>query len=182
MKKWGLISLLAVAVIASACGKKEVKPVDIVEGVDKCVVCNMMVANDQHATEIILKDGKVLKFDDIGDLFAWKKKNGTDNIDAQFVRDYHSKEWIKLEKASFAYDATYKTPMAYGVYSFKEKKDAEAFVQENKKGKVLTPTDLETLPWERAKGKGSMDMHGAGAASPGPAASMSPMPSGGGMH
>ncbi|WP_232697691.1 nitrous oxide reductase accessory protein NosL [Brevibacillus daliensis] len=146
-----LTSLLLTMALVTGCGSKEVQPVAIQEGVDKCAVCNMQVSDDHNATQIITKDGKSLKFDDIGDLFVWTKEHGTENVEVQFVRDYHSKEWMYLDQATFAYDKDFKTPMSYGVYSFKDKESAEAFVKEQGKGKVMTQADLTSHSWERNK-------------------------------
>ncbi|GAX89588.1 nitrous-oxide reductase [Effusibacillus lacus] len=142
-------SLFLTSVLVAGCGREEAKPVAIAAGVDKCDVCNMLVPDDHNATETILKNGKVLKFDDIGCQNAWSTKNGKDQIQARFVRDFNSKEWIKLENATFAYDKDFKTAMAYGVLSFKDKAAAQKYIDEQKKGKLLTPADLETHSWER---------------------------------
>ncbi len=144
-----LMLMLAITVIVSGCGQKSVKPVDIVEGVDRCEVCNMLVADGPHATEIVLKDGKVLRFDDIGDMFRWTKENGTDQVAERFVRDLQTKEWLPIEEASFVYDKNFRTPMAFGVYSFKSKNDAEALIEKEKAGKLMTLADLNTHTWER---------------------------------
>lgn len=146
-------AVLAISAALSGCGKAEVQPVAIQAGVDKCDVCNMLVPDDHNATEIILKDGKALKFDDIGDMYVWTKKNGRDQVQAQFVRDYYTKEWLKLENSSFAYDKSFKTPMAYGVYSFKDMNEAQKFINEQGHGKLLSFKDLESHTWER-----NMDM------------------------
>ncbi|OAJ74375.1 nitrous-oxide reductase [Brevibacillus sp. SKDU10] len=150
MKKTHMIwaSIALVSALMTGCGGQSAQPVAINESVDKCDICNMQIADDHNATEIILKDGKALKFDDIGDLFAWIKKNGTEKIDVKFVRDYHTKEWMNLNDATFAYDKEFKTPMAYGVYSFKDKQSAEAFVKEQGKGKILTAEQLNSHNWE----------------------------------
>ncbi|PPA81085.1 nitrous-oxide reductase [Brevibacillus laterosporus] len=150
MKKTHMIwaSIALVSALITGCGGQSAQPVAINESVDKCDICNMQIADDHNATEIILKDGKALKFDDIGDLFAWIKKNGTEKIDVKFVRDYHSKEWMHLNDATFAYDKEFKTPMAYGVYSFKDKQSAEAFVKEQGKGQILTAEQLNSHNWE----------------------------------
>ena len=102
MKKTHMIwaSIALVSALMTGCGGQSAQPVAINESVDKCDICNMQIADDHNATEIILKDGKALKFDDIGDLFAWIKKNGTEKIDVKFVRDYHTKEWMNLNDAS----------------------------------------------------------------------------------
>ncbi|MGG3872336.1 nitrous oxide reductase accessory protein NosL [Brevibacillus laterosporus] len=150
MKKTHMIwaSIALVSALMTGCGGQSAQPVAINESVDKCDICNMQIADDHNATEIILKDGKALKFDDIGDLFAWIKKNGTEKIDVKFVRDYHTKEWMNLNDATFAYDKEFKTPMAYGVYSFKDKQSAEAFVKEQGKGQILTAEQLNSHNWE----------------------------------
>ncbi|MCG7320110.1 nitrous oxide reductase accessory protein NosL [Brevibacillus laterosporus] len=150
MKKTHMIwaSIAMISALMTGCGGQSAQPVAINESVDKCDICNMQIADDHNATEIILKDGKALKFDDIGDLFAWIKKNGTEKIDVKFVRDYHSKEWMNLNDATFAYDKEFKTPMAYGVYSFKDKQSAEAFVKEQGKGQILTAEQLNSHNWE----------------------------------
>jgi copper chaperone NosL len=150
MKKRGFIMAMALGLgLLSGCGTKDYAPVSIQEDVDKCHVCNMQVADNQHATEIILKSGQALKFDDIGCLNEWEKKNGKEQIGAEYVRDYHTKEWVHLKNASFVYDKTFKTPMAYGIYSFKEKEAAQKFLQEQGKGKLMTADDLHSHTWER---------------------------------
>lgn len=143
-----LLSLVIVLTTA-ACGKTEYKPVAIDEAVDKCPICNMAVADDQFATEIILTNHKALKFDDLGDLFVWKSQNGTKDIGEQFVRDYHTKEWIKLTDAFYVYDESIRTPMAYNVISFKEKTDAEAFVTSAGTGEVWDARKLDEHHWQR---------------------------------
>jgi copper chaperone NosL len=154
MKKQGLIMAAALSIgLLSGCGTKEYQPVSIQEDVDKCSTCNMQVADDQHATEIILKDGKVVKFDDIGCLNQWEKKNGTEQVGAEYVRDYNTKEWVPLKEASFVYDKTFKTPMGYGIDSFKDKESAQKFLNEQGKGKLMNANDLQSHTWER-----NMDM------------------------
>lgn len=145
-----VVGILSVFLFLAGCGGKEAfPPVPIDENVDRCEECNMAIADDHNATEIILKDGKPLKYDDIGDMFLWTKKNGTDNVAVQYVRDYHSMEWLKLEEAWFVYDKGFKTPMAYGVYSFKDKQSAEAFVDKEGKGQLMSLEELNSHHWER---------------------------------
>lgn len=149
MRKTSLTALMIVIIaVIAACGKIEYKPVAINEETDRCAICNMAVKDDAHATQIITKDGQSLKFDDVGCMNEWTAKNGTDNVGAAFVRDYNSKQWIKYEKAYYAYDSNYKTPMAYGLLSFESKADAESFIKEQGAGKLMTAKDLETHSWE----------------------------------
>lgn len=151
-KMWMLMTLsLLVALTAGCGGKEDFKPAAIDENVDKCDVCNMQVKDDPFAVQIILKDNKALKFDDLGDLFKWKQKNGTDKIGAEFVRDYGTKEWMLLKDGTYVYDKGIRTPMAYGVISFQKKEDAEKFVSEHGAGTVLSSSDLDSHKWESNK-------------------------------
>ncbi|SMG22915.1 nitrous oxide reductase accessory protein NosL [Paenibacillus aquistagni] len=147
---WGLfLMLIGMLVLLAACGGDKYVPQAINEETDVCVICKMAVKDDQFATQIVTKDGQSLKFDDIGCLNKWKAENGTDTIGAAFVRDYHSKEWIPYEKAYYAYDASYKTPMAYGIVSFEKEADAKAFIEEEGNGKLMTANQLDDHSWER---------------------------------
>jgi len=152
MKKWftAIGAILGVSLLIMGCGKEEASPVEIAEGVDKCDICHMHVPNDHNATEIVLKDGKVLKFDDIGCMHEWTEKNGTEQVNVQFVRDYYTAEWLKQDQAAYAYDSTFKTPMSYGIYSFKDKAASDSFVQEQKKGVTMQAADLGNHSWERS--------------------------------
>ncbi|PFZ07556.1 hypothetical protein COL60_18660 [Bacillus pseudomycoides] len=149
-KNWLIVSLLATFIMITGCGKKEVKPVAIEEKNDKCTVCNMSVTNNQFATEVILDNGKAVKFADIGCMYNWMDSHKDNKLQARFVRDYNSKEWTELEKATFVYDKTIRTPMAYNVISFQNKGDAEKFLSQNK-GEMLTVKDLENHKWEPNK-------------------------------
>lgn len=159
-KMWLLITLSLVVALTAGCGgKEEFKPAAIDENVDKCDVCNMQVKDDAFAVQIILKDNKALKFDDLGDLFKWKEKNGTDKIGAEFVRDYGTKEWMLLKDATYVYDKGIRTPMAYGVVSFQKKEDAEKFVSEHGAGIAMSSSDLDSHKWESNK-EMMKEMHG----------------------
>lgn len=127
-------------------------PEDIQE-TDVCEVCAMAVPDDEHATQIVLTNDRALKFDDIGCLHQWKEENGEDDIGAEFVRDYHTEEWIQLKDATFVYDEEIMTPMAYGIISFKDSKDAEAYIETEGLGEILDVNDLASHHWER-----NMDM------------------------
>lgn len=154
--------LLLLAAFAAGCGDKEYKPVAIQEGVDKCEVCQMLIKDDHNATEIILKDGKPLKFDDIGDMFVWLKEHGREQVGAIFVRDYKTKEWIGLDKATYVYDAANKTPMAFGVFSFKSEAEADSFIKEKGAGTKMTAKDLDNHHWKNTRmGGGHNSGHGA---------------------
>jgi copper chaperone NosL len=148
--------------MAVGCGKQEIKAVAINEKHDKCDICQIGVMDNQFATEIILESGKALKFDDIGCMYKWMEINSGEKTKEKFVRDYDSKDWVSLEDATYVYDKTITTPMAYNVISFKNKKDAVSFVS-NYKGKVLSYKELSEHKWEMNKemmGKPKTGNHG----------------------
>lgn len=144
------------------CGEKEIKAVAIDEKHDKCDICQIGVMDNQFATEIILENGKALKFDDIGYMYKWMEINSGEKTKERFVRDDDSKDWISLEDVTYVYDKTITTPMAYNVISFENKKDAESFVS-NYKGKFLSYKELSKHKWEMNKemmGKPKTGNHG----------------------
>ncbi|MFF2479650.1 nitrous oxide reductase accessory protein NosL [Paenibacillus sp. NPDC058071] len=151
------IMVFVAILMLTACGGEKVEPQAINEETDVCVICKMAVKDDQFATQIVTKDGQSLKFDDIGCLNTWKKENGTDTIGAAFVRDYNSKQWIRYEKAYYAYDSSYKTPMAYGIVSFESEQEAQAFIHEQGAGQLMTADDLATHTWEVNRDMMKMD-------------------------
>ncbi|AZK48128.1 nitrous oxide reductase accessory protein NosL [Paenibacillus lentus] len=152
MKKWSLALIIMLTfTMLVGCGQDKYAAQAINEDVDVCVVCNMQVKDDAFATQIVTKDGKSLKFDDLGCMYEWKKENGTDDIGGDYVRDYNDKEWIEVSKATYVYDASIRTPMAYGVISFKDKASAEAFVAEQGIGQVLRAEELANHAWEQSQ-------------------------------
>ena len=161
-----LLFLTALFLMVSACGANKYEPVAIDESVDKCAICNMQIKDDAFATQLTTTKGKTFKFDDIGDMNEWKLKNKNEKIGAAYVRDYNNKAWIPYEQAYYLYSADFKSPMAYGVYSFKDKESAEKFKEEQGKGEVMTAAELDNHKWEQNKeqmgmGMGGMDSEGS---------------------
>lgn len=151
MKKLLFIStLLASLFFLSACGNKEVEPRAIDAQNDKCAQCNMAVADDEFATQLVLENGKVYTFDDIGCMFQWVADNEKEEIAAQFVRDYQTKEWLKVEDATYVYEQSIKTPMAYNVISFSDDQVAEKFASELD-AIVMNGTEIKDHNWKMNK-------------------------------
>lgn len=123
------------------------EPEDIKE-TDVCEVCAMAVPNNEHATQIVLTNDRAIKFDDLGCMHEWIDENGTDEIGTAFVRDYHSQQWFDYTEATFVFDETIDTPMAYGVISFIDEAEATLFIEEYGKGELLTYADLAEHEWE----------------------------------
>lgn len=159
MKKW-ILSLLAIAAmlfIVSGCGKKEIEPRAIDEKNDKCIQCNMAVANDQFATQLVTEKGKVFTFDDIGCMFEWKKQNQNEKVAAEFVRDYETLEWIKLDEAVYVYHKDIYTPMAYNVVSFATEEKAKKFAAEYG-AEIMSGAEINEHNWGMSEA-GDEDHH-----------------------
>ena len=144
-----LLALIAFVFILAACGNKEVEPVAINDATDTCEVCNMAVVDNQHATQIVLENGKSIVFDDVGCMYEWLEGNPNEKIAAEFVRDYNDKEWILVDDATYVYNQSVKTPMAYNVISFKDKASAEEFATENENSTLMTANELADHGWEQ---------------------------------
>lgn len=166
MKKYNLLFIMVAAftLLLAACGDSDkdtndkdtgsdttesaYEPEDIDPDSDVCEVCGMAIADDEHATQIILENERSLKFDDLGDLYVWIDENGEDDIGEKFVRDFYTKEWLVLEDATFVFNEEIDTPMGFGVISFKDKTGAEEYIDEHDIGELLTASDLDNHEWE----------------------------------
>lgn len=83
-------------VVLAACGGGVPKAAAIDPDKDICEICKMAVKDNQFATQIILADKKVLKFDDLGCMAQWLKENKDEDIAVKYVRDYKSKKMDRL--------------------------------------------------------------------------------------
>lgn len=136
------------------------KPEPINPETDVCEVCGMAIADEEHATQLIFKNEKSLKYDDIGDMFVWLEENGEEEIGAKFVRDFNTLEWIQLEEATFVYAEEISTPMGFGVISFKDREDAKKYIKENEIGEILIADDLIDHKWEMVNHDHDHSNHG----------------------
>ena len=50
-------------------------PPEIIYGVDICDHCNMIISEARYASSYITQDGKIRKFDDIGDMILYHQIN-----------------------------------------------------------------------------------------------------------
>jgi copper chaperone NosL len=104
----------------------EIAPVEIIYGQDSCERCKMIISEKSYSAEYILLDGEARKFDDIGCMihFHSGEERKGDRILAQYVRDYHTGDWIDATKAYFVWSKDIITPMGYGLAAFKDEKSA----------------------------------------------------------
>jgi nitrous oxide reductase accessory protein NosL len=93
----------------------------------KCSECGMMVeVNSTFASKIVQAD-KTLYFCDIGDLFSYLKRTKQNDFKAA-VKDYKTGDWIDARTAYYVHaEKKFRTPMGWGIASFKNQKDAAEF-------------------------------------------------------
>lgn len=129
--------LLCVALwLAAACGTAEIRPVGIFPE-DMCSRCRMAISEKRSAGELILKDGTVLKFDDLGCMVGHhagiKERK---EVAACFVADFEGGGWIDAKVASFVRSDGIKTPMNSGTVAFRSR-DAAKAAAERHGGEIL---------------------------------------------
>ncbi|WP_083270574.1 nitrous oxide reductase accessory protein NosL [Bacillus marinisedimentorum] len=148
--KVGIVMIAAVLFILAGCGKEQsYEPEKINPDIDACIVCNMSVAHTDYATQLILEDGTVHKFDDIGCMMEYINGEGKEEeIKKKYVRDVETAEWVELEEAGFAYDEDFWTPMAYGVLSFESEEKAKQYIEHEGKGRLLSYQEITDFDWE----------------------------------
>jgi copper chaperone NosL len=133
-----LLLALVVAVPAAASAKTLPAPV-MVQEKTSCVECGMLIkgAGLRFASEIILDDGKVKYFCDLGDLFVfYYVHHKKESIAAIYVKDYLSGEWVEGREAAYLSGVKVITPMRYGILAFKDVKAAEKFQEERGGDKI----------------------------------------------
>lgn len=135
-----ILFLLAVSG-ATAASAKEV-PVAI-EKTDTCVYCGMPIRDLRFACEVIYRDGRVIKTDEIGEMFANLPELANDpKVAAVFVHDYYTGEWIDGKKAYYVLGGEVFTPMGYGIAAFKTIEGAEKFAREREGKEILSFVEM----------------------------------------
>ena len=106
-----------------------------------CSYCRMAISAKQFAAELITKDKKIYKFDDTGCMLNFINKQKP-KIQAVYVADFYSDEWIAAENAQFVATPTVSTPMGGGFLAFENTNDAEV-ASSKFKGRLLKFSELK---------------------------------------
>ncbi|MEK6755719.1 MAG: nitrous oxide reductase accessory protein NosL [Bacteroidota bacterium] len=109
------------------CGQSEIKPVDIYPE-DNCANCRMAVSDKSFASEIITDQREVFKFDDLGCLEEYRHKNPTLKINAIFVADYETKDWLPYARSVIVRTGIV-TPMGSGKVAVADSQRAKILVE-----------------------------------------------------
>jgi hypothetical protein len=135
----GLLTILAFLPVG--CQKAPLKPVDITAD-DLCAFCRGMIAEKQYAAEFITKDGFVRKFDDIACMAQHAKgKVKKENVEAYFIMDFPSQQWVPAQEAKFVKSDKITTPKNSGILAFKDPAKAQALATQFQ-AQLLTLDDL----------------------------------------
>ena len=120
------VALLFALLALANCQTKRIEPVAIVAE-DACSYCRMAISEKQFAAEFVDSESTAFKFDDIGCLanFIKKQKNSAKPV-AYFVMDFENREWVKAENAFYVRTSEVSTPMNGGIIALKDQTKAQA--------------------------------------------------------
>jgi len=91
-------------------------PPKIIYGVDICDHCNMIISEARYASSYITQDGKIRKFDDIGDMILYHQIN-KESVEVFWIQSFDNEQWINANEAFFI-DGNFNTPMNHGIIAF----------------------------------------------------------------
>ncbi|WP_431028158.1 nitrous oxide reductase accessory protein NosL [Lysinibacillus sp. LZ02] len=144
--KWKWFILIAVLLLVG-CSEKTYEPKEVNPETDICKVCNMSIAHEDYAAQLVFKNGDYEMFDDIGCLMEFLEGTEESEVGAMFMKDMTDNEWIDVKTATYIYSKDYWTPMNYGVLAFKTKEEAEQYMASEGDGEMLAFDDLKTFNW-----------------------------------
>lgn len=115
-----VIALVVTTVVLLACDREQaVEPPTIHFGEDVCDVCHMIISDERYAAGLVTQDetGRrtQLAFDDIGCAFEFEAQHPERPVEAVFVRDLRTQQWLDAEAAHFVHSRDLHTPMAFGL-------------------------------------------------------------------
>lgn len=133
-KKTAAISfVLSLAVLWTGCSRQaDTSPQPIDASLDICATCSMSIIDRHFACEIVSREGRAEKFDDIGCLVLYLKKHSQEpgvNESLIYVKDYNTMDWLIASQAAYVKGAI-NTPMNYGIAGFGSPEAAQLFGKE----------------------------------------------------
>lgn len=146
--KWKTTLIFIVTIIfLVGCSEKSYEPKAINPETDICKVCNMSIAHEDYAGQLVFTNGDYEVFDDLGCLIEFVMDIEESEIGAAFIKDAKKDQWLDVKNATYIYSKDYWTPMNYGVLAFSSKEAAEQFINENGEGEFLTYEQLFDFDW-----------------------------------
>lgn len=149
------LALSVLLVTLAGCGAEGdggPQPPEMAYDFDTCSACGMLISEARFAAATVLANGEARKFDDIGEMMVYHMDHPNEVVEAWFVHDYGTEEWVRGETAFFVMASGIDSPMGSGVAAFADEGEAEALAQEY----GVAVMDMEDL---RAAVHGTMHGH-----------------------
>lgn len=121
-----LMILIVAALAACSAGKDNsgLEVPEIAYGLDSCDACGMLIDDARFAAATLLANGETRKFDDIGQMVMYQMDHPELPVEAWFVHDYESEEWLRGEEAHFVMASQIYSPMGQGIVAFAAEDEA----------------------------------------------------------
>jgi copper chaperone NosL len=138
MKQAIFIASLLIALFG--CHARRDEPPIVRWGEENCAVCRMLISDPPFAAAMVMRDGEVRKYDDVGCLLNESNQRLV-NAHRLWVRRYDADGWLDARRAWFVVSQRIASPMGYGIAAFARKADAERLAK-RVEGVVLKWDDL----------------------------------------
>lgn len=135
MRKTALIAIIWLFVFSGLCIAEDA-PLG-----KKCKACRNVINDKRFAVIVESEEHGTLYFDDIGCALSYRAtkcistQEACDSVTRVF--DYYTGEPVHIRAAYFVVSPSVKTPAGYGIFAFKEEKNARRFLSEHGADKVL---------------------------------------------
>ena len=144
------IVLLFLLVLCSCSNNNELNPVDIHYGQDICERCKMIISEERFSSQMILKNGEVYNFDDIGGMITYVSENKINPETAIiYVKDFNTKKWLTSDEAVFISLENINSPMNFGLIAVSDNEIAGNIISEH--GGKITGSYNDTVNFLRSK-------------------------------
>lgn len=118
---------------------------------EKCPVCGMFVSKyPKWLASITIKSGKIYYFDGVKDMMKfyfkpskYDNKAKKEDFTKLLTRDYYTLENINAKKAFFVVGSNIYGPMGEELIAFKQKKNAQKFLEDHFAKKILTFDEIQ---------------------------------------
>ena len=145
-----LILSIILLILASCDSDKVIKPVDIHYGQDICERCKMIISEERFSSQMILKNGEVYNFDDIGGMITYVSENKINPETAViYVKDFNTKKWLTSDEAVFISLENINSPMNFGLIAVSDNEIAGNIISEH--GGKITGSYNDTVNFLRSK-------------------------------
>jgi len=131
--------------VLMACSVEQ-KPISY--GKDACHYCKMNIVDQQHASEIVTKKGKVFKYDAIECMINDFDNNRAENVALFLVMDYKNpNNFLDAKLATYLISENITSPMNGNLSAFKTETEAKE-MQTLKSGNCYSWQELLTLSFK----------------------------------